>query len=153
MKATCEGCYDGVATVIDGECLYGCAAGSSLDRNGVPVQHPEARMQGLLGGFTKAFPHDTRVNGTCSRSELRRKDSVDSVDSGQDGVGLVELYCNNTVVTAVGSQDCRRHCPPQTTMCLAPCSRKVSETGLGMAPTSPRPTSNTCRAPPCHLQL
>ena len=49
------GCFDGETEVIDGECLYGCGSGSVPDPNGVPLQHP-------------AFPHDTRVNGTCSDS-------------------------------------------------------------------------------------
>lgn len=80
-------CFDGATEVIDGQCLYGCSPGSVPDSNGVPLQYPD-------------FPHDTRVNGTCS----------------QDGVGQVELYCNNTVVTVVStSQTCERHCPPQFT--------------------------------------
>lgn len=49
----CPGCFDGATEVIDGQCLYGCSPGSVPDSNGVPLQYP-------------AFPHDTRVNGTCS---------------------------------------------------------------------------------------
>lgn len=81
-------CFDGETEVIDGECLYGCGSGSVPDPNGVPLQHP-------------AFPHDTRVNGTCS----------------QDGVGQVELHCNNTVVSLLPTSGaCERHCPPQFTL-------------------------------------
>eukprot|EP00439_Symbiodinium_sp_Y106_P087115 s121_g40.t1 len=79
-------CFDGEVEVVEGQCLYGCAAGTVLDPNGVDLRYP-------------AFPHGTRINGTCSGL----------------GVGTVELHCNNTVVSLAGEGTCQRHCPPQFT--------------------------------------
>lgn len=79
-------CFDGEVEVVEGQCLYGCAAGTVVDANGVDLRYP-------------AFPHGTRINGTCSGL----------------GVGTVELHCNNTVVALAGEGTCQRHCPPQFT--------------------------------------
>eukprot|EP00931_Biecheleriopsis_adriatica_P115458 TRINITY_DN91243_c0_g1_i1.p1 TRINITY_DN91243_c0_g1~~TRINITY_DN91243_c0_g1_i1.p1 ORF type:complete len:1344 (+),score=210.68 TRINITY_DN91243_c0_g1_i1:99-4130(+) len=83
-------CWDGGTTILSGACLYGCKKDQIPDVHGVPI------------AFSN-FPHGTKVNGTCT--DL--------------GVGEVELACNDTVVSIIGTgvaARCQRHCPVQTTL-------------------------------------
>jgi len=82
-------CFDGAVTILSGACLYGCKKGEMYDVNGITVAHDD-------------FNHDSKFNSTCSLG----------------GLGTVELYCYDRVVTVVEPLDenrCERHCEEQIT--------------------------------------
>mmetsp|Transcript_50847 Transcript_50847/g.91400 ORF Transcript_50847/g.91400 Transcript_50847/m.91400 type:complete len:1384 (+) Transcript_50847:47-4198(+) len=82
-------CFDGDVTVLSGACLYGCKKGNMEDVHGITVAHDD-------------FNHDSVFNGTCS----------------EGGLGTVELYCYDKVITVMEplqANRCERHCNPQIT--------------------------------------